>query len=247
MRVDGRLAMQLRPITIVPDFTQAPLASVLINWGRTRVLCTASLEDRLPPWLRNSDQGWVTAEYAMLPGATEPRNRREGLQGKVSGRTQEIQRLIARSLRQAVDLKQLGQRQITVDCDVLQADGGTHTASITGGYVALRLALGRLIAQGTLPETVVARQVAALSVGLLNSAVLTDLEYREDSTCQVDANFVLASDGSFIEVQGTGEKSTFSRDQLTEMLDHAQAGAATLFALQADALRQSGVELRNSP
>jgi ribonuclease PH len=247
MRVDGRRAMQLRPITIVPDFTQAPLASVLINWGKTRVLCTASLEDRLPPWLRNSDQGWVTAEYAMLPGATAPRNRREGLQGKVSGRTQEIQRLIARSLRQAVDLKQLGQRQITVDCDVLQADGGTRTAAITGGYVALRLALGRLIAEGTLPETVVTQQVAALSIGILEGVVLTDLEYREDSGCDVDANFVLASDGGFIEIQGTGEKSTFSRDQLNEMLDHAQAGAKTLFALQVDALRQSGVALLNSP
>lgn len=239
MRIDGRETTELREIEIIPDFTEAPLASVLINWGKTRVLCTASEEDRLPPWMRNSNRGWVTAEYSMLPGATAPRNRREGVSGKVSGRTQEIQRLIARSLRQAVDLEQLGQRQITIDCDVLQADGGTRTAAITGGWVALRLALGRLAAAGTIPESAIGRQIAAVSVGVHEGLVLTDLEYREDSTCAVDANFVLAEGGGLVEVQGTGEKSPFSRTELVTMLDQALAAADDLFALQLDAVRLS--------
>lgn len=239
MRVDGRTETELREIEIIPDFTEAPLASVLINWGKTRVLCTASVEDRLPPWLRNSNRGWVTAEYSMLPGSTAPRNRREGASGKISGRTQEIQRLIARSLRQAVDLVALGQRQITVDCDVLQADGGTRTAAITGGWVALRLALGRLVAAGTIPEAAIVRQIAAVSVGVHEGSVLTDLEYREDSTCAVDANFVLAEGGGLVEVQGTGEKSPFSRTELITMLDQSLAAAEELFALQLDALGRS--------
>jgi ribonuclease PH len=239
MRVDGRTYTELREIEIVPDFTEAPLASVLINWGKTRVLCTASVEERLPPWLRNSNRGWVTAEYSMLPGSTSPRNRREVSSGKVSGRTQEIQRLIARSLRQAVDLKALGQRQITVDCDVLQADGGTRTAAITGGWVALRLALGRLVAEGTIPAETIGRQIAAVSVGVHEGKVLTDLEYREDSTCAVDANFVVAEGGGLVEVQGTGEQSPFSREELVTMLDQALSASQELFALQSDALVRS--------
>ncbi len=239
MRVDGRTEKELREIEIVPDFTEAPLASVLINWGKTRVLCTASEEERVPPWLRNSNRGWVTAEYSMLPGSTAPRNRREGASGKISGRTQEIQRLIARSLRQAVDLKALGQRQITVDCDVIQADGGTRTAAITGGWVALRLALGRLATAGTISETAIGRQIAAVSVGVHEGNVLTDLEYREDSTCEVDANFVVAEGGGLVEVQGTGEQSPFSRQELITMLDHALLASDELFALQLDALARS--------
>ncbi len=236
MRVDGRTYEELRDIEIVPDFTEAPLASVLINWGKTRVLCTASVEERLPPWLRNSNRGWVTAEYSMLPGSTAPRNRREGASGKISGRTQEIQRLIARSLRQAVDLKALGPRQITVDCDVLQADGGTRTAAITGGWVALRLALGRLAAAGTIPAEAIGRQIAAVSVGVHEGKVLTDLEYREDSTCAVDAKFVVAEGGGLVEVQGTGEQSPYSRDELITMLDQALSASQELFSLQDDAL-----------
>jgi ribonuclease PH len=239
MRVDGRTYKELRQIEIVPDFTEAPLASVLINWGKTRVLCTASVEERLPPWLRNSNRGWVTAEYSMLPGSTSPRNRREVSSGKVSGRTQEIQRLIARSLRQAVDLKALGQRQITVDCDVLQADGGTRTAAITGGWVALRLALGRLVAEGTIPAETIGRQIAAVSVGVHEGKILTDLEYREDSTCAVDANFVVAEGGGLVEVQGTGEQSPFSREELITMLDQALSASQELFALQSEALARS--------
>ncbi len=247
MRVDGRTPGELRPIRITPDFTEAPLASVLIEWGRTKVLCTASLEERLPPWLRNGGQGWVTAEYSMLPGSTAPRNRREGVSGKVSGRTQEIQRLIARALRQAVDLKRLGERQITVDCDVLQADGGTRTASITGGWVALHLALVRLAQRGVIPAETSVAQIAAVSLGVLDGEVIADLEYREDSTCEVDANFVFARGLGMVEVQGTGEKNPFTREALFTMVDMAQEAAERLFSLQADALRQALPDPGDSP
>lgn len=237
MRSDGRRPGQLRPIAFNTEFTEAPLGSALIDWGRTKVLCTASLEDRLPPWMRNSPRGWLTGEYSLLPGSTNPRNRREAGAGRVSGRTQEIQRLIARSLRQAVDLGHLGQRQFTVDCDVLQADGGTRTAAITGGWVALAIALNRLIEKKIVKAEVLAPQIAAVSVGIRKGEVLVDLDYGEDSTCEVDANFVFARNRGLVEVQATGEKGTFTRDEMIAMLDGAATAAEQLFLLQEEAVR----------
>jgi len=239
MRADDRQPGAIRPVSFTTDFTNAPLGSALIDWGSTKVLCTASLEDRLPPWMRHSQSGWLTGEYSLLPGSTNPRNRREAASGRISGRTQEIQRLIARSLRQAVNLDRLGQRQFTVDCDVLQADGGTRTAAITGGWVALAIALGRLIEQKIVKAEVLGPQIAAVSVGIWKGEVLVDLDYREDSSCEVDANFVFARGRGIVEVQATGEKGTFSRDEMTRMLDGAFAAAEQLFTLQEEAVQNA--------
>ncbi len=210
--------------------------SALISMGDTRVLCAASIEERVPPFMKGSGKGWVTAEYAMLPRSTLTRKERDARKGRIDGRAQEIQRLVGRSLRAAVDMALLGERMITVDCDVLQADGGTRTAAITGGYVALALAIGRLVESAVVSGNPLIREVAAVSVGLISGEVLLDLCYREDSVADTDLNCVATSDGNFIEIQGTAEGAPFTRGQLEEMLDMANAGIATLNSLQKAAI-----------
>ncbi|MCX6543172.1 MAG: ribonuclease PH [Acidobacteria bacterium] len=233
-RTDGRAADQLRAITITPNFIIHPEGSVLIETGLTRVICTASVEDRVPPFLRNSGKGWVTAEYGMLPRATTTRNTREASSGKVGGRTQEIQRLVGRSLRSVMRLEDLGERTIWIDCDVIQADGGTRTAAISGSFVALTLALQKLVRQGVLPRLPVRHHVAATSVGIVGGEALLDLAYDEDSRADVDMNVVKTSDGRYIEIQGTAETTPFGRERLTELLDLADAGIARLVEIQRD-------------
>lgn len=235
-RPSGRAADELRTISIERGFTKHAEGAVLVGFGDTRVLCTASVEERVPPWLRNSDQGWVTAEYGMLPRSTGDRMGREAARGKQSGRTQEIQRLIGRSLRAVVDLKALGSRQITLDCDVIQADGGTRTASITGAYVALVDAIDGLKAAGKLKADPIHGQVAAVSVGIYNGHPVLDLDYAEDSTAETDMNVVMNEAGGFIEVQGTAEGHAFRREELDAMLDLAHAGIRDLCAAQLRAL-----------
>ena len=208
MRPSGRSPDEMRPITIEPNFTRHAEGSVLIGFGDTRVLVTASVEERIPPWLRGKGEGWVTAEYGMLPRATHTRGSREAAKGKQSGRTQEIQRLIGRSLRAVTDLKLLGERQITLDCDVIQADGGTRTASISGAWVALRMAVDKLIAKGDLAADPIQKQVAAVSCGIYQGNPVLDLDYDEDSNADADANFVLLSDGNIAEAQATAEGAT---------------------------------------
>jgi ribonuclease PH len=231
-RLDGRLPDAVRPIRLTPNFTMHAEGSVLIEVGRTKVICTASVEDRVPPFMRGSGKGWVTAEYGMLPRATSTRNTREASTGKVGGRTQEIQRLIGRSLRSIVALTELGERTIWVDCDVIQADGGTRTASITGGFVALVLALERLREQAVLPRVPVTDYVAATSVGVVGGTPLLDLAYDEDFRADVDMNVVKTSDGRFIELQGTAEAQPFSRPDLDNLLALADSGINTLIAHQ---------------
>ncbi len=231
-RTDGRAPADLRPTTITPGFLAHAEGSVLIEVGRTRVICTASIEDRVPPFLRNTGKGWVTAEYGMLPRATNTRTQRESTAGKVGGRTQEIQRLIGRSLRSITKLNDIGERTIWIDCDVIQADGGTRTASITGGFVAMVLALGKLKQAGGINTIPVLDYVAATSVGIVGGAALLDLAYEEDSKAEVDMNFVKTGDGRFIEVQGTAEGAPFDRDALDSLLDLAGAGITALIALQ---------------
>ena len=210
--------------------------SCLIRLGETHVLCAASLEDKPPPWLRGQGRGWVTAEYAMLPRATSTRSKRESTTGKVSGRTQEIQRLIGRSLRAVVDLPRLGERQITVDCDVLQADGGTRTAAITGACVAMAIAFRRLVEAGTLKKLPLTQLVAATSVGIVEGVTLLDLAYEEDSQAEVDMNVVMTEAGGLVEVQATAERNAFPREKLIEMMDHAQRGIIELVEVQRAAL-----------
>jgi ribonuclease PH len=212
------------------------MGSVLVEMGRTRVLCTASVEERVPPWLRGSGKGWVTAEYSMLPGSTPERVSREAAKGKQSGRTQEIQRLIGRSLRAVTDLAMLAEVQITVDCDALQADGGTRTASICGGFLALHDACSRLVQAKKLPAHPVQDLCAAISVGIVQALPSLDLDYSEDSTAEVDMNVVMTGEGKFIEVQGTAEGAAFSRDELQSMLGLAEAGISEIFALQHELL-----------
>jgi ribonuclease PH len=231
-RSDGRTPRDLRPVTMTPHYIVHPEGSVLIEAGRTRVICTASVEDKVPPFLRNTGRGWVTAEYGMLPRATNTRSTRESSTGKVGGRTQEIQRLIGRSLRSVTRMADMGERTIWIDCDVIQADGGTRTASITGAFVAMALAFRKLVAQGTLARVPVSHQVAAISVGIVGGVPLLDLAYEEDSRAEVDMNVVKTSDGRYIEVQGTAESEPFSRDRLGDMLDLADAGLDQLMALQ---------------
>jgi ribonuclease PH len=231
-RLDNRAANALRPVVMTPQYLLHPEGSVLIEAGRTRVICTASIEDRVPPFLRNTGKGWVTAEYGMLPRATTTRTTREASAGKVGGRTQEIQRLIGRSLRAVTRLEELGERTVWIDCDVIQADGGTRTASITGSYVALVLALRTLVTRGVLTHVPVADQVAAISVGIVDGTPLLDLAYEEDSRADVDMNVIKTSDGRYIEVQGTAEAAPFGRDRLNELLDLADLGIADLVALQ---------------
>ena len=236
IRHDGREPDQLRDVTFTRDFTELALGSVLVEFGRTRILCTASVEDRVPPWLRGKGRGWVTAEYSMLPGSTPERVSREAAKGKQSGRTQEIQRLIGRSLRAVTDLVALGEFQITVDCDALQADGGTRTAAICGGYLALHDACERMVQQGRLRINPVGELCAAVSVGIVGALSSLDLDYIEDSSAEVDMNVVMTGDGKFIEVQGTAEGAAFSRGELDSLLGLAEGGIAELFAMQREML-----------
>ncbi len=232
MRVDGRQADQLRDISFERDFTAQAAGSVLVRAGRTVVLCTATIDEDVPRWMRGSGKGWVTAEYGMLPGSSNERIRREAAAGKQSGRTQEIQRLIGRSLRAVCDMVALGERQVVVDCDVLQADGGTRTASITGGYVALHDALTRALNDGRIKTHPLREACAAVSVGVVGGEPLLDLPYVEDSTAEVDMNVVMTESGKFIEVQGTAEGLAFSREELDELLALAEQGIAELITMQ---------------
>jgi len=232
MRSDGRLAEQLRPTRITPNYLIHAEGAVLIESGKTKVICTASIEDRVPPFRRNSGKGWVTAEYGMLPRATTTRTQREASAGRVGGRTQEIQRLIGRSLRAVTRMEELGERTITLDCDVIQADGGTRTASITGAFVALVLALQKLREQDQLRTMPISDFVAATSVGIVAGEPLLDLAYVEDSRADVDMNVVKTGTGLFIELQGTAEALPFGREALNRLLDLADSGTRQLFALQ---------------
>ncbi|PKZ22086.1 ribonuclease PH [Corynebacterium amycolatum] len=236
-RADGRAVDEMRKVTITRGFTDNPAGSVLVTFGNTRVMCTASVEQSVPRFKRDSGEGWLTAEYSMLPASTHERMPRESMRGKVKGRTHEISRLIGRSLRAAIDLKELGENTINIDCDVLQADGGTRTASITGAYVALADALTYLHAAGAVPGTPLKAPVAAVSVGIIDSRVCLDLPYEEDSRAEVDLNVVMTAEGKFVEIQGTGEEGTFDRGQLNDMLDSAEKGLRELVALQQEVLR----------
>lgn len=231
-RTDRRAPNQLRPVKITVDYLPYAEGSVLIEMGNTRVICSASLEERVPPFLRNTGQGWLTAEYAMLPRATQQRTSREIGRGGPSGRTHEIQRLIGRSLRAVADMKALGERTMAIDCDVIQADGGTRTAAITGAYIAFALAGKRLLANGKLSKSIVTNQVAAVSVGIVGNVALLDLKYDEDSRAEVDMNVVCTGDGRFVEVQGTAEREPFSREQMDQLLALASQGIATLVGIQ---------------
>jgi len=236
MRPSNRAPNQLRTVTLQPGFAKYAEGSCLVKFGDTHVLCTASVDEKVPPFLRNTGLGWVTSEYGMLPRATHDRTDREAAKGKQSGRTQEIQRLIGRSLRAVVDRKKLGEVQIKVDCDVLQADGGTRTASITGGYIALGLALKYLMKTGKVTENPLTDSVAAISCGIYNGVPVLDLDYAEDSSAQADANFVLTGSGGIVEIQGTAEQTPFSEDQFNELLKLARKGISELGALQKQAL-----------
>ncbi|GAB2949433.1 ribonuclease PH [Aquaspirillum soli] len=236
MRTAQRQANQLRPISFTRHYTCHAEGSVLVCFGQTKVLCTATVEENVPSFLKGKGQGWVTAEYGMLPRSTHSRMRRESSAGKQSGRTQEIQRLIGRSLRAVVDLSALGERQIVIDCDVIQADGGTRTASISGAYVALHDAISGLLAKGLLKQTPLREAVAAVSVGIVEGVPLLDLDYPEDSNCETDMNVVMTASGGLVEVQGTAEGLPFSRQQMNELLDLASAGIHDIIQLQQQAL-----------
>ena len=232
MRIDGRQPDELRPITFERDFTDAPAGSVLVSFGNTRVLCTASIDEDVPRWMKGRGKGWVTAEYSMLPGSSIERVRREVKEGRPSGRTQEIQRLIGRSLRAVCGMVALGERQVIVDCDVLQADGGTRTASICGGYLALHDALARLVQAGAIGEHPLQEPCAAISVGIVDGIPMLDLAYTEDSTAEVDMNLVMTGSGRFIEVQGTAEGLPFTRSELDTLLDLGVKGITEIVDLQ---------------
>jgi len=238
MRPSGRAIDELRNIVITRQYTKHAAGSMLIECGDTKVICTASIEERTPPWLKGKGSGWVTAEYGMLPGATNTRARREAASGKQSGRTQEIQRLIGRSLRAAIDLSALGERSITVDCDVIQADGGTRTASITGAFVALSDAMQTLLDKGSIKKNPIHGMIAATSVGIYNGHAVLDLDYAEDSTAETDMNVVMNDAGGFIEIQGTAEGHAFRDDELASMLALAKSGIATLIEKQTEALNK---------
>jgi len=232
MRPSGRAPDEMRALSFEPHFTKHAEGSVLVSVGHTKVICTASVEERVPPFMRGKGEGWVTAEYSMLPRATHTRGSREAAKGKQSGRTQEIQRLIGRSLRAVVDMTKLGERQITIDCDVLQADGGTRTAAISGGWVALRLAIDKLIAGGLLAEDPITAQVAAVSCGIHQGTPVLDLDYIEDSGAHADANFVLLDNGNIAEAQATAEGATYDEEALLRLLRLARIGCAEIFAAQ---------------
>ncbi len=235
-RPSGRAADQLRDISFQRGYTRHAAGSVLVSFGDTRVLCTASVEERVPPWLRNAGQGWVTAEYGMLPGATNTRNRREATAGKQGGRTQEIQRLIGRSLRAVVNMEAIDGLTVTIDCDVLQADGGTRTAAISGGYVALVDAMRKARSEKIIKADPIHGQIAAVSVGVFKGQAVLDLDYAEDSTAETDMNVVMNEGNAFIEIQGTAEAQAFRRDEMNNMLDLAEAGITDIMRLQLEAL-----------
>ncbi|HZF44882.1 MAG TPA: ribonuclease PH [Sphingomonadaceae bacterium] len=237
MRPSGRATDEMRAIEIQTGFTKHAEGSCLISFGETKVLVTASVEERLPPWLKGKGEGWVTGEYSMLPRATHTRGQREAAKGKQSGRTQEIQRLIGRSLRAVVDLKKLGERQITVDCDVIQADGGTRTASISGAWVALRLAVNKLMEQGLIKEDPIIGRVAAVSCGIFKDTPVLDLDYIEDSSADADANFVLIEGGQIAEVQATAEGATYDEEGLLRLLRLARIGCDQIYAAQEKAVK----------
>ncbi|WP_347862632.1 ribonuclease PH [Salimicrobium sp. PL1-032A] len=245
MRTDERKVKELRAIKIETDYIKHPEGSVLIEFGDTKVICNASIEDRVPPFLRGQGKGWITAEYAMLPRATETRNIRESSKGKVSGRTMEIQRLIGRSLRSVIDLEAIGERTIWVDCDVIQADGGTRTASITGAYIAVVHALGKLVDKGKIKELPVEDYLAAISVGVVDGEEIVDLCYEEDSKADVDMNIVMTGEGEFVEIQGTGEEATFSMQQLTTMLDLSSEAIHELMLRQKEAIGTWASAIKN--
>ena len=232
MRSDGRQNDELRPITFERDYTDAAAGSVLVSFGNTRVLCTASIDEDVPRWMRGKGEGWVTAEYGMLPGSSGERIRRESKAGKPKGRTLEIERLIARSLRVVCDMKALGEREVVVDCDVLRADGGTRTASICGGYVALHDALTRLVMSGGLPAHPITEACAAISVGIIGGTPMLDLPYVEDAAADTDMNVVMTEAGKFVEVQGTAEGAAFDRSELNELLDLAEGGIGSIIEMQ---------------
>jgi len=236
MRADGRTPNQLRPVRITPNFIPHAEGSVLIEIGRTRVICTASIEESVPLFLRGSNQGWITSEYSMLPRATESRTPREASLGRKSGRTQEIQRLIGRSLRTSIDLSRLGERTIWVDCDVIEADGGTRTASITGAYIAMVQALGRLVTNGKIDAMPVLCRLAAISVGIVNGNPMLDLNYSEDSSAEVDLNVVMTDSNEFVEIQGTAERQPFNQNQLNDLLQLAENGIGELIKAQSKAI-----------
>ncbi|MGV3768834.1 MAG: ribonuclease PH [Sphingobium phenoxybenzoativorans] len=232
MRPSGRAPDQMRTIHMEPDFTVHAEGCCLVSFGQTRVLVTASVEERVPPFMRGKGEGWVTAEYGMLPRATHTRGQREAAKGKQSGRTQEIQRLIGRSLRSVMDMKKLGERQITLDCDVIQADGGTRTASISGAWVAMRIAVDKLLASGAIKEDPILQKVAAISCGIYKGTPVLDLDYDEDSNAEADANLILTGDGKFAEVQATAEGATFDEEELLRLLRLARIGCTQIFAAQ---------------
>lgn len=236
MRIDKRLAGELRPVTITTGVNKHAEGSVLIEVGDTKVICTASVEERVPPFMKGQGKGWITAEYAMLPRATHSRNQRESAKGKLTGRTMEIQRLIGRALRSVVDLPALGERTITLDCDVIQADGGTRTTSITGAFVALSLAVHKLEQNAAFAKYPIRDFLASVSVGVIGEAALLDLNYEEDSKAKVDMNVVMTGAGQFVEVQGTGEEAPFSREELNRLLELAEGGIAELIEKQREAL-----------
>ncbi|MFE8696929.1 ribonuclease PH [Cytobacillus sp. FJAT-53684] len=249
MRADGREQLQLRPIHIETNYLMHPEGSVLISVGNTKVICTASIDDRVPPFMRGEGKGWITAEYSMLPRATETRNIREAAKGKITGRTMEIQRLIGRALRAVVDLEALGEKTIWLDCDVIQADGGTRTASITGAFVAMALALEKVSTSKKMKRYPIKDFLAATSVGILeNKQVVVDLNYIEDSKAHVDMNIVMTGNGEFVELQGTGEEATFSYNELQDLLKAGQDGIVQLFEIQKEALGEeitSKIQSRN--
>jgi ribonuclease PH len=232
MRSDGRKPGQLRPLLMTPGYLKTADGSVLIEVGDTKVICTAKLEERVPPFLRNSGKGWITAEYGMLPGSSQVRIGRESARGKIGGRTHEIQRLIGRSLRAIADLKSLGEKTIWIDCDVIQADGGTRTAAITGGYVALAEAVRRWLDRGIITKDPIQDSVAAISIGIIEGRIFLDLRYEEDSRANVDMNFVMTGSGKFVEVQGTAESAPFTKKQMERMAEIAQAGIRELLRAQ---------------
>lgn len=237
MRVDGRQQDELRPVHIQTDYLMHPEGSVLISVGNTKVICTASIEDRVPPFMRGEGKGWITAEYAMLPRATDRRNIRESSKGKVAGRTMEIQRLIGRALRSVADLEALGERTVWVDCDVIQADGGTRTASITGAFVAMVIALSKLVKNDSIKSFPIKDYLAATSVGIVEEHnEILDLCYKEDSSAMVDMNVVMTGGGEFVELQGTGEEATFTSSQLQAMLSLAEKGIGELITIQKEAI-----------
>ncbi|MCY8233703.1 ribonuclease PH [Priestia endophytica] len=239
MRIDGRAKDEIREVKIEKDYIKHPEGSVLISVGDTKVICSATIDDRVPPFMRGKGKGWINAEYAMLPRATNQRNIRESSKGKVSGRTMEIQRLIGRALRAVVDLEALGERTVWLDCDVIQADGGTRTAAITGAFVAMALALGRAVKEEKLTNYPIRDYLAATSVGVdVEHGTILDLNYEEDSNIDVDMNIVMTSKGQFVELQGTGEEATFSKEQFDEMLELASKGISDLVAVQKEALSE---------